>query len=163
MKNRGRGGTPADRRLTLSGVAISSVRHMRHVTSLSRVPSLDCAYFPSPRGCAPHALQISASDPVAKGDRTPAAPFFHFACRLEIESPRLPSWESPVGDERRRTPRYPFIATAEVVDQSSQASIATRVTELSLNGCYLDMPNPLPKDAQIKIKIYSESKFFESA
>ena len=24
------------------------------------------------------------------------------------------------------------------------------------------MPNPLPKDTQIKIKIYSESKFFES-
>jgi hypothetical protein len=67
-----------------------------------------------------------------------------------------------MGDERRRTPRYPFIATAEVVDQSSSGSISTRVTELSLNGCYLDMPNPLPKDAQIKIKIYSEGKFFES-
>jgi hypothetical protein len=67
-----------------------------------------------------------------------------------------------MGDERRRTPRYPFTASAEVVEQSSQASISTRVTELSLNGCYLDMPNPLPKDTQIKIKIYSESKFFES-
>jgi hypothetical protein len=67
-----------------------------------------------------------------------------------------------VGDERRRTPRYPFIATAEVLDQSSQASISTRVTELGLHGCYLDMPNPLPKDAQIKVKIYSEGKFFES-
>lgn len=67
-----------------------------------------------------------------------------------------------MGEERRRTPRYPFIATAEVVDHSSQASVSTRVTELSLNGCYLDMPNPLPKDTQIKIKIYSEGKFFES-
>src|SRR6266446_1675754 len=26
-------------------------RHMRHVTPLSPVPSLDCTYFPSPRGC----------------------------------------------------------------------------------------------------------------
>jgi PilZ domain len=67
-----------------------------------------------------------------------------------------------LGDERRRTPRYPFIATAEVVDQSSQASISTRVTELSLRGCYLDMANPLPTATQIKIKIYSEGKFFES-
>jgi PilZ domain-containing protein len=67
-----------------------------------------------------------------------------------------------MGDERRRTPRYPFIATAEVMDQSTQAKITTRVTELSLNGCYLDMPNPLPKDTQIGIKIYSEGKFFES-
>ncbi len=162
-EKQGEGGTPADRRLTLSGVPISSAHHMRHVTPLSTVPSLDCAYFLSPRGCAPYALQISASDPVADGDRIPATPFFHFARRLEIESPQPPSWESPVGDERRRTPRYPFIATAEVLDQSSQATIATRVTELSLNGCYLDMPNPLPKDAQIKIKIYTESKFFESA
>jgi hypothetical protein len=67
-----------------------------------------------------------------------------------------------VGDERRRTPRYPFIATAEVVDQSSQGSVSARVTELSLHGCYLDMPNPLPTDTQIKIKIYSEGRFFES-
>jgi len=67
-----------------------------------------------------------------------------------------------VGEERRRTPRYPFIATAEVKDQSSQASVSTRVTELSLHGCYLDMPNPLPKDTQINIKIYSDGKFFES-
>ena len=68
-----------------------------------------------------------------------------------------------MGDERRRTPRYPFIATAEVFDPSSQASTSTRVTELSLHGCYLDMPNPLPKDTQIKIKIYSEGRFFEAS
>jgi hypothetical protein len=68
-----------------------------------------------------------------------------------------------VGDERRRTPRYPFVATAEVTDQSSRAVIPTRVTELSLRGCYLDMPNPLAKDTPINIKIYSEGKFFESA
>ena len=68
-----------------------------------------------------------------------------------------------MGEERRRTPRYPFIATAEVTDQSSQANTSARVTELSLHGCYLDMPDPLPKDARISIKIYSEGKFFESA
>src|SRR6266852_6811829 len=83
-EKQGEGGTPADRRLTLIGVPISSAHHMRHVTSLSPVPALDCAYFLSPRRCAPHALQISASDPVAEGDRIPAIPFFHFACRLEI-------------------------------------------------------------------------------
>lgn len=67
-----------------------------------------------------------------------------------------------MGEERRRTPRYPFIATAEVIDTSSQASTTTKVSELSLYGCYADMPNPLPTDAQIKIKIYSEGKFFEA-
>jgi len=67
-----------------------------------------------------------------------------------------------VGEERRRTPRYPFIATAEVTDQPTHAKTSARVTELSLHGCYLDMPNPLPKDTRISIKIYSEGKFFES-
>ena len=67
-----------------------------------------------------------------------------------------------MGEERRRTPRYPFIATAEVTDTSSQASTTAQVSELSLYGCYLQMANALPKDAQIKIKIYSEGKFFES-
>ena len=66
-----------------------------------------------------------------------------------------------MGDERRRTPSYPFIATAEVIDQSG-AHITARVTELSLHGCYLEMANPLPTDAVITIKIYSEGKFFES-
>ncbi len=68
-----------------------------------------------------------------------------------------------MGEERRRAPRYPFIATAEVTDTSSQASTTAQVSELSLYGCYLQMPNALPKDAQIKIKIYSEGKFFESS
>src|SRR6266849_8434232 len=43
----GEGGTPANRWFRISG----SARHMRHVTPLSPAPSLDCAYFPSPRGC----------------------------------------------------------------------------------------------------------------
>jgi hypothetical protein len=92
----------------------------------------------------------------------PANIFSAFSFPPEIQSPHGFT-ERRVGEERRRTPRYPFIATAEVTDQSSHASISTRVTELSLHGCYLDMPNPLVKDTQITIKIYSEGQFFESA
>src|SRR5260370_38421547 len=88
--------------------------------------------------------------------------FFIFARQLGIESPQLPSWESRMGDERRRTPRYPFIATAEVVDQSTQASIATRVTELSLTACYFDMTNTVRSDTQIKITIDAQRKYLES-
>ena len=39
--------------------ASSLEHHMRHVASLSPVPSLDCAYFPSPRGCTTSTLPIS--------------------------------------------------------------------------------------------------------
>ena len=68
-----------------------------------------------------------------------------------------------MGEERRRTPRYPFIATAEVVAPPSTSGISARVTELSLHGCYVEMPDPLPEDASLTLKIYAEGKFFESA
>ena len=48
-------------------------------------------------------------------------------------------------DERRRTPRFPFIATAEVIEKGASAGMAARVTELSLYGCYVEMANPLAK------------------
>lgn len=73
-----------------------------------------------------------------------------------------PSGEHGVQQERRRTPRYPFIATAEVLDLSTKATINTRVTELSLYGCFVNMVQPLPEGAAIHIKIYSEGKFFEA-
>lgn len=60
-----------------------------------------------------------------------------------------------MGQERRRTPRYPFVASAEVVDTSSGATIAARVSGLSLYGCYIDMTNPLPEGTSIGVKIYS--------
>jgi len=44
--------------------------------------------------------------------------------------------------ERRRTPRYMFFASAELLEEKSEVRIATRVSELSRNGCYLDMMNP---------------------
>jgi hypothetical protein len=67
-----------------------------------------------------------------------------------------------VGDERRRTPRYPFIATAEVIGPTPAASASARVTELSLHGCYIEMANPLPQGSEMTVKIYAEGKFFEA-
>lgn len=65
-------------------------------------------------------------------------------------------------DERRRTPRFPFVATAEVTEQGAPGSAPGRVTELSLFGCYVEIPNPLAKGTQAVLKIYSEGKYFES-
>ena len=80
---------------------------------------------------------------------------------LQFLQPPLPR-SLALEQERRRTPRYPFIATAELLDEASHASTSTRVTELSLNGCFIEMSNPLPKDASIRVKVYSEGKFFEA-
>jgi len=70
--------------------------------------------------------------------------------------------DKPLGHERRRTPRYPFIAAAEVVEVASGTKLPTRVSELGLNGCYLDMVNPLPQGTAILIKIFPRADFFEA-
>ena len=58
--------------------------------------------------------------------------------------------------EQRRTPRYTFIASAELIEQKTDVRIATRVSELSLHGCYLDMMNPFPMHTVVRVKIWTE-------
>jgi hypothetical protein len=67
-----------------------------------------------------------------------------------------------VAQERRRSPRYPFIASAELVEQVSEARMSTRVSELGLHGCYLDMMNPFPQGTKVLIKIFTDAEYFES-
>jgi hypothetical protein len=66
--------------------------------------------------------------------------------------------------ERRRTPRYLFIASAEMHDEKSDVRVATRVSELSAHGCYLDMMNPFPPGSLIRLKIFAgDLTFFSKA
>jgi hypothetical protein len=58
--------------------------------------------------------------------------------------------------ERRHTPRYMFFASAELLEERSEVRIATRVSELSRNGCYLDMMNPFPMHTVVRVKIWTE-------
>jgi len=64
--------------------------------------------------------------------------------------------------ERRRTPRFSFIAHAELREDASQVRVVTRVSELSLHGCYLDMMNPFPPGTIILLKIISGDLTFQS-
>jgi hypothetical protein len=64
--------------------------------------------------------------------------------------------------ERRRTPRYPFFASAELYEEKTDARVVSRVSELSLNGCYLDMMNPFPPGTVILLKITSAEQEFQS-
>src|SRR5215469_7935053 len=64
--------------------------------------------------------------------------------------------------ERRRSPRYPFIASAELIEQKADVRIASRVSELSMNGCYLDMMNPFPTGTLVLVKISAGEAFFQS-
>ena len=64
--------------------------------------------------------------------------------------------------EKRRSPRYSFIASAELIEQKADVRIASRVSELSLHGCYLDMMNPFPQGTLVLVKISAGDSFFEA-
>jgi len=49
----------------------------------------------------------------------------------------------------RTTPRFAFIAEAEVVGVKDRA----RVSELSARGCYIDSISPLPKGTRVAVRI----------
>jgi PilZ domain-containing protein len=64
--------------------------------------------------------------------------------------------------ERRRAPRYPFIAMAEIVDDKENARTSSQVSDLSLHGCYVEMTNPFPEGTNVLIEIYTETEFLEA-
>jgi hypothetical protein len=67
-----------------------------------------------------------------------------------------------MGAERRRTVRYPFDATAEVLDEATKGTLAVRITEISLNGCYVTTVSPFPAGTQLFLKVFAEGTFFET-
>jgi PilZ domain len=62
--------------------------------------------------------------------------------------------------QTRRSPRFPFIAVAEIIHVKSGVQLGSRVAELSLNGCYVDMLNTVPIGSAVAIKIFAESECF---
>ena len=59
-----------------------------------------------------------------------------------------------------RSPRYPFIAVAEIIHPESGGILDTRVAKISLNGCFVDTPKTLPVGTEVVIKIFAESECF---
>lgn len=65
-------------------------------------------------------------------------------------------------NERRRSPRYSFAATAEIIADNLNASATAAVSELSLRGCRLDLKNPFPVSVPITVKISAAGEHFQS-
>lgn len=65
--------------------------------------------------------------------------------------------------EQRRNPRFPFVAVAEITEKESGGELVTQVSELSVNGCYVDEQNPFPSGTLVTLKIFSESEVFDAA
>jgi hypothetical protein len=62
----------------------------------------------------------------------------------------------------RRSPRFPFIAVADIAYRQSggAARITGHVVTLNLHGCYIELPNTLPIGREVSIKIFAESEWF---
>ena len=62
----------------------------------------------------------------------------------------------------RRSPRFPFIAAAQVVETRTEARLQARTSDLSREGCYLDMLNPLPTGTRLKINVTHQNQQIEA-
>ena len=63
-------------------------------------------------------------------------------------------------DTRRRAPRYEFVATSEITDPVSEIRMSGRVTEISRNGCYVDILNALPVGTLLDLQITCDQGTF---
>ena len=74
----------------------------------------------------------------------------------------FPRGERSMPTERRRAPRHPFIARAEIIDEKENARTSSRVSDLSVHGCYVEMMNPFPEGTSVVIEIYTETESLEA-
>jgi hypothetical protein len=65
-------------------------------------------------------------------------------------------------DERRRSLRIPFAASAEIIDEAENTRSTTQVCDLSLHGCFVQLPNPFPEGTSVTIEIYKDQDFVET-
>src|ERR1700680_4068318 len=68
-----------------------------------------------------------------------------------------------LGEDRRRFPRYPFIAYAEVTDtKPPHVRIKARTSDLGREGCYVDTISPLEIGTNVSIRIMKDNKAFST-
>ena len=62
-------------------------------------------------------------------------------------------------NERRKIPRFTFVATAELTDSASGMKLSGRVTEISRRGCYVDLLNA-PMGTALDVRISRDQVTF---
>jgi hypothetical protein len=58
----------------------------------------------------------------------------------------------------RKSPRFPFFASAQLIESRTDARLLARTSDISREGCYLDMLNPLPTGTRLKINVTHQNK-----
>jgi len=64
--------------------------------------------------------------------------------------------------ERRLAVRYPFTATAEIMDLRSNTRVTGRSSDLGLGGCYIDILSPFTAGSLVRVRLEREKKVFEA-
>jgi hypothetical protein len=82
---------------------------------------------------------------------------------MGIESLAVLRKARTMDQEKRRAPRYPFIASAEVRTEITGTQLAARISDISSTGCYVDTINPLAGGTSVRLKIHTETQVFEAS
>jgi hypothetical protein len=67
-----------------------------------------------------------------------------------------------MSSDRRRAPRYQFIADAEVMDIESGAKVKVKTGDLSIGGCFLCTASPSTEGTVIRVAIFLGGEAFSA-
>ena len=74
-----------------------------------------------------------------------------------LPTPILDHYAGPSSNERRVAPRVRCVASAELHPEGHAAPIMVGVADVSVGGCFIDMPMPLRKGTQVKIGLWLDT------
>ena len=64
--------------------------------------------------------------------------------------------------ERRRSPRYAFTASAEVIELKTLTKVIGRTSDIARGGCFVDVISPFPEGTAVKVRLSLEQRSFEA-
>jgi hypothetical protein len=65
-------------------------------------------------------------------------------------------------EDRRVHPRYIFFADCDLADRTAGTHYETRVTELAMGGCFVDLPVALAMGTDVHIRVRKEDQIFDA-
>jgi hypothetical protein len=65
-------------------------------------------------------------------------------------------------EDRRVHPRYIFFADCELTDLTAGTRYETRVTEIAMGGCFVDLTVALAHGTDVRIRVRKEDRIFEA-
>jgi hypothetical protein len=103
-----------------------------------------------------------AIDPGAVERTLERLTYFQAADTLSMEGEILPGESILPYSQRRRIPRYTFVAMTALTHETTNACLAGRISEISWAGCYVDVLNTLPVGTLLEMRIFRDAETFRT-